>query len=134
MLWARVIRTSAPSISTEGMPPFRPWHFWTRRRFTIAMIDADHFKKLNDPYGHGFGDVVLGTLAERFVESFRPRDRVHRFGGEEFVILLPDIPLDQARPVLKRLRQRACGRDISDGEIEITQSVSIGAAEATGPS
>lgn len=104
----------------------------TGRRFNIVMIDADHFKKVNDEYSHGFGDVVLEALAERFVESLRPRDRVYRFGGEEFLVLLPDTPLDQARSVLERLRQRACGRYISDGETEITQSVSIGAAEATG--
>lgn len=104
----------------------------TGRRFTIAMIDADHFKKVNDQYGHGFGDVVLETLAERFVESIRPRDQVYRYGGEEFLVLLPDTPLDQARPVLERLRQRACGREISDGEIAVTQPVSIGAAESDG--
>lgn len=104
----------------------------TGRCFTIAMVDADHFKKVNDDYGHGFGDVVLETLAERFVESIRPRDRVYRYGGEEFLVLLPDTPLDQARSVLERLRQRACGREISDGEIAVTQPVSIGAAESAG--
>ena len=98
--------------------------------FTVALVDADHFKKVNDEYGHGFGDVVLETLAERFVESLRPRDRVYRYGGEEFLVLLPDTQLEQAISVLERLRQRACGREISDGEIAVTQSVSIGAAEA----
>ncbi len=102
------------------------------RRFTIAMVDADHFKKLNDEFGHGFGDVVLETLAERFVESIRPRDRVYRYGGEEFLVLLPDTPLDQARSVLERLRRRAGGSDISDGETAAKQTVSIGAAEAAG--
>jgi diguanylate cyclase (GGDEF)-like protein len=57
---------------------------------------------------------------------------VYRFGAEEFVVLLPDTLSDMARPVLERLRQRASGRKISDGENEITQSVSIGAAEADG--
>jgi diguanylate cyclase (GGDEF)-like protein len=104
----------------------------TGRRFTIAMIDADHFKKVNDEHGHGFGDVVLEALAERFIESLRPSDRVYRYGGEEFLVLLPDTPLDQARSVLERIRRRACGREISDGEIAVTQPVSIGAAEATG--
>jgi diguanylate cyclase len=102
------------------------------RRFTIAMIEADHFKKVNDKHGHDFGDVVLETLVKRFAENLRPRDRVYRFGGEEFMVLLSDTPLDQARSVQERLCQPASGRDISDGEIEITQSVSIGAAEADG--
>jgi diguanylate cyclase (GGDEF)-like protein len=104
----------------------------TGRCFTIAMVDADHFKKVNDDYGHSFGDVVLETLAERFVESIRPRDRVYRYGGEEFLVLLPDTPIDQARSVLERFRQRACRHDISDGETAITQTVSIGAAESAG--
>jgi diguanylate cyclase (GGDEF)-like protein len=102
------------------------------RSFTIAMIDADHFKKVNDEYGHGFGDIVLETLAERFVENIRPRDRVYRYGGEEFLVLLPETSLDRARALLERLRQRACGREISDGETAVTQTVSIGAAESAG--
>ncbi len=101
----------------------------TGRPFTVAMVDADHFKKVNDEYGHGFGDVVLETLAERFVESLRPRDQVYRFGGEEFLVLLPDTPLAKARPVLERLRLRACEREISDGKTAVNQSVSVGAAE-----
>jgi diguanylate cyclase len=101
----------------------------TGRPFTIAMVDADHFKRVNDKYGHSFGDVVLETLAERFVESLRPRDQVYRYGGEEFLVLLPDTPLAMARPVLERLRLRACGREISDGKTVVNLSVSVGATE-----
>jgi diguanylate cyclase (GGDEF)-like protein len=104
----------------------------TGRPFTVAMVDADHFKKVNDEHGHGFGDVCLETLAERFVESIRPRDQVYRYGGEEFLVLLPDTPLAKAKPVLERLRRRACERAISDGKTTITLSVSVGAAEAAG--
>ena len=67
-------------------------------------------------YGHSFGDVVLETLAERFVESIRARDRVYRYGGEEFLILLPETPLDQAGSLLERLRKRVSRLEISDGE------------------
>ncbi len=102
----------------------------TGRPFTIAMVDADHFKKVNDDHGHVFGDVCLETLAERFIESIRPRDQVYRYGGEEFLVLLPDTPLAKAKPVLERLRRRACERTISDGEIATNLSVSVGAAEA----
>lgn len=102
----------------------------TGRPFTVAMVDADHFKKINDDHGHGFGDVCLATLAERFIESIRPRDQVYRYGGEEFLILLPDTSLAKAKPVLERLRRRACERAISDGETAIDLSVSVGAAEA----
>ena len=103
----------------------------TGRPFTVAMVDADHFKKVNDDHGHVFGDVCLETLAERFIESIRPRDQVYRYGGEEFLVLLPDTPLAKAKPVLERLRRRACERAISDGVITISLSVSVGAAEAS---
>ena len=99
------------------------------RPFSIAMIDADLFKRVNDEFGHGFGDVVLETLSDRFVESLRPRDRVYRYGGEEFLVLLPETPLENSLPVLERLRRRASERTISDGVVSVRQSVSIGAAE-----
>lgn len=104
----------------------------TGQPFTIALVDADHFKKVNDDYGHGFGDVVLESLAELLVESLRPRDRVYRYGGEEFLVLLPDTPIATTGPVLERIRRRACAREISDGEVAVIQTVSIGAAEASG--
>lgn len=94
---------------------------------TVAMVDADHFKQVNDQHGHAFGDHVLQTLAERFVESLRPRDQVYRYGGEEFLLLLTDTPLDKAAPVLERLRLRAAEDDISDGKTAINITVSVGA-------
>lgn len=95
--------------------------------FTVAMIDADYFKQVNDTHGHAFGDIVLQTLAERFVESLRPRDQVYRYGGEEFLLLFPDTDLIQAWPVLERLRQRASAEPIGDGDVNITITVSVGA-------
>lgn len=92
----------------------------------LALIDADHFKKVNDDYGHNFGDAVLEELADRFEDSLRPRDRIYRYGGEEFLVLLPDTDLDQAEKVMERLRTRSSQRTIRDGEISITQTVSIG--------
>ncbi|MDR3414467.1 MAG: GGDEF domain-containing protein [Formivibrio sp.] len=101
----------------------------TGRHLTIAMLDIDEFKNTNDEYGHCFGDVVLETLAQRFVESLRPQDMVYRYGGEEFLVLLTDTSLEKAAPVLERLRQRACKNKISDGKNNVHQSVSIGLAE-----
>lgn len=97
------------------------------RPFAIAMVDADKFKQINDDFGHAFGDVVLETLAERFVDSLRPRDRVYRYGGEEFLLLLPDTPLAKAAPVLERLRRRASSCECSDGRTGVVVSVSVGA-------
>jgi len=96
---------------------------------TIAMVDADLFKQVNDEHGHAFGDHVLATLAERFLESLRPQDKVYRYGGEEFLVLLPHTPLHTALPVLQRLRMQAYSEAISDGDCEVMQSVSVGAAE-----
>lgn len=103
----------------------------TGRSFTIAMIDADHFKPVNDTYGHAFGDLVLESLAERFIASLRPRDAVYRYGGEEFLVLLPETALDAAAPVIERLRLKACSHEIGDAEHRITQTISIGAVEVS---
>lgn len=99
--------------------------------YSIAMIDLDHFKNVNDVHGHPVGDAVLEQMAERFSESVRPSDRVYRYGGEEFLVLLPATRSDAAYPVLDRLRQRACARPVTDGDIQLTQTVSVGLVEVT---
>jgi diguanylate cyclase len=99
--------------------------------YTIAMIDLDHFKSVNDQYGHPVGDAVLAQMAERFSESLRPRDRVYRYGGEEFLVLLPETASAAAEPVLERLRQRASSKLVTDGAIKITQTISIGFVEVS---
>jgi diguanylate cyclase len=71
----------------------------------VGLIDIDNFKKLNDTLGHAAGDVALQALAARVREQLRPQDTVARFGGEEFVVLLPDTPLAQAQEVLTRLQR-----------------------------
>jgi diguanylate cyclase len=98
------------------------------RPLTVAMVDADHFKNVNDTHGHDFGDVVLSVLADRFVESLRPGDLVYRYGGEEFLVLLPDTNVVGAQVVLERLRLRACSAPIAQGDIAVTLTVSIGVA------
>ncbi len=70
----------------------------------LAILDIDHFKKVNDTYGHLFGDEVLIMIANRMKQAFRSNDRLFRFGGEEFVIVLKNISLDQAGAVLDRFR------------------------------
>ncbi len=98
--------------------------------FTLAMVDVDHFKQVNDEFGHSFGDMVLTALGERFEASLRPKDNVYRYGGEEFLILLVDTPLEMAVPILERLRYRASRSPISDGDISVRVTVSVGAAQA----
>lgn len=72
---------------------------------SVALLDIDHFKTLNDSYGHDLGDQVLKHLVKVFGTALRPTDILARSGGEEFVILLPDTDLDQAEQVLTRLQQ-----------------------------
>ena len=70
----------------------------------LAVLDIDHFKLVNDRYGHLYGDEVLILLANRLRAQFRSQDRIFRFGGEEFVVLLRSVSLENARGALERLR------------------------------
>lgn len=97
---------------------------------SIAMVDADHFKRINDTWGHTVGDAVLVELAGRFEEALRPRDRVYRFGGEEFLIMLPDTSVETAISVLERLRKDVYRKPILSGRREVLQTVSAGVALA----
>jgi len=74
-------------------------------KLSIGLIDIDNFKKLNDSLGHAAGDVALQALAARVRDSLRPLDTVARFGGEEFVVLLPGLPVAEGQGVLTRLQR-----------------------------
>jgi len=71
----------------------------------LAVVDVDHFKGVNDRFGHLYGDEVLILIANLLQSSFRDQDRVFRFGGEEFVVLLRSTPLEQARRIIERFRE-----------------------------
>lgn len=75
------------------------------RPLSLLMIDLDHFKKVNDTYGHLAGDRVLQNLGAMCRESFREEDVVGRMGGEEFAVMLPETPLEKAMEVAERFRQ-----------------------------
>jgi diguanylate cyclase (GGDEF)-like protein len=75
------------------------------RRFTIAMLDVDHFKKFNDTYGHDVGDQVLRMVASK-MRDVGGSGRPYRYGGEEFTIVFPGKGIDDALPYLEALRQR----------------------------
>jgi len=70
----------------------------------LAVIDVDHFKTVNDRFGHLYGDEVLILIANLLQSSFRTQDRVFRFGGEEFVVLLRSTTLENARRIIERFR------------------------------
>lgn len=73
---------------------------------SVIMVDIDHFKKINDTYGHPLGDVVIRNVAQTILKCIRGDDIAVRFGGEEFVVLLPDTTLDGATKVAETIRSR----------------------------
>ncbi|WP_405130605.1 sensor domain-containing diguanylate cyclase [Paenibacillus sp. FSL H8-0317] len=95
-----------------------------QRHFSLLVVDIDHFKSVNDTYGHPIGDLVLGNLAGLLQTVSRSMDVVARYGGEEFVIILPDCEEEQAIGIAERYRSQVASADW--GEYKIT--VSIGAA------
>jgi diguanylate cyclase (GGDEF)-like protein len=95
---------------------------------SISMIDIDHFKKINDSYGHTVGDQVLFQLANILQESVRDPDTVGRYGGEEFLVVLPNTRLKDAAGQAARLCKRVRETDINIGEL-IRMTISIGVAE-----
>ena len=94
----------------------------------VAMIDLDHFKRVNDTWGHAAGDQVLADLGQLFREHVRPRDVVARFGGEEFVLLLAGLSTEEAVDVCERLRQRVELLDWSAVAPGLHLTISIGLA------
>jgi diguanylate cyclase (GGDEF)-like protein len=95
---------------------------------SISMIDIDHFKKVNDSHGHTVGDQALFQLANILQESVRNPDTVGRYGGEEFLVVLPSTRLQQAAEQAARLCKHIREADIDVGEI-LRLTVSIGVAE-----
>jgi diguanylate cyclase (GGDEF)-like protein len=92
-----------------------------------VMVDIDHFKMINDRYGHGAGDDVIRDVAKRLAAAVREVDLVCRYGGEEFAVLLADISPDDARRVADRIHAAVGGEPIAsrEGDIQVTASVGL---------
>lgn len=99
-----------------------------RAALTYVMIDLDHFKKINDQYGHLVGDRALESCANVLREGLRAHDIVARYGGEEFALLLPETDLAGARVVAERYRKRIEDTVVSIGEHTIKLTASLGVA------
>lgn len=99
----------------------------TGEPFAVMMADIDHFKTVNDTYGHAVGDTILREIASRVSDNLRSIDLVARFGGEEFLVVMPGTDAERAGPAANRLRARICDDPIilEDGR-EITVTVSVG--------
>jgi two-component system cell cycle response regulator len=99
------------------------------RMLSVVLLDIDHFKNVNDQFGHKSGDHTLQQVAKILTDSLRNYDRVGRWGGEEFILVLPDTQLNDATTVAERIRVRMAEMKISleNGET-ISIHVSLGAA------
>jgi len=101
---------------------------------SVLLLDIDHFKSINDTYGHDAGDEVLREFANRVRALTRGIDIVARFGGEEVVVLMPDTPLEGAHTVAERIRERIGATPFSihrgTRTVEITVSIGVAARRA----
>jgi len=107
-----------------------------RQQLTLALIDVDRFKSLNDTHGHSAGDLVLRELGAILRHSFRQSDTVGRYGGEEFVVILPEMNIEDAERKLESLRERIARTPIelnADGKtVALTISAGLAGLPADG--
>ncbi len=96
---------------------------------SLAMIDLDHFKQVNDTFGHLAGDAVLTNLAKLFGRYFRSVDFIARYGGEEFVVILPETPLTGAVLTCERIRMAVAKNEVYVNQHTIRITISAGIAE-----
>lgn len=107
----------------------------SKKAMAVLMMDIDHFKSINDTHGHAVGDEILKIFARRVQDSLRSFDLVARLGGEEFVVILPDISTDMAYFIAERLRKMiaeepfACGA--AGGKVNVTTSIGATIVDGT---
>jgi len=94
--------------------------------YALMIADIDHFKRVNDTYGHLVGDLALKTVARCISENLRPHDLLVRFGGEEFAVLLPETDEAEAIAVAERLRTMVALAEIRYADISFCTTISIG--------
>ncbi len=94
----------------------------------VVMFDVDHFKQVNDTYGHAAGDAVLQRIGKVLMDLVRNEDVVCRYGGEEFVCILRGLTLDQGELFADRVRRSIAAQTVTSGEHEIVVTVSLGVA------
>jgi diguanylate cyclase (GGDEF)-like protein len=97
---------------------------------SVLMVDIDHFKSVNDRYGHAVGDEAIKAMADACLRGKRKSDIVGRVGGEEFAVLLPETSLSRARIVAERIRKRIAAQSMKAHEVHFQITASIGVAEA----
>jgi diguanylate cyclase (GGDEF)-like protein len=101
---------------------------------SLLLADLDHFKRINDTYGHLAGDAVLREVAQRMRTVLRPYDRIGRYGGEEFLLVLPDCHVPGALALAERLRLAVGeeGMALAEGMVSVTLSIGIATSDMAG--
>lgn len=100
-----------------------------KRPLSLLMFDIDHFKRVNDTLGHPAGDEVIRHVAKIGSDGLRTSDFIGRYGGEEFVVILPEVPADGAVVVAERIREHVAGTPATFNGRSIEVTISIGVAE-----
>lgn len=133
------LRLRANSDSLTGLPNHErglglldeAWHRSRGRRpLCVMMADLDHFKAVNDEHGHVIGDSVLRECAARIRAAIRRRDKLSRYGGEEFLLILEDTATATATEVAQRILERMSAAPIKVNELAVPLTISIGICEA----
>jgi diguanylate cyclase (GGDEF)-like protein len=101
----------------------------TREPFAVMMLDLDHFKRINDQHGHPVGDLALKHVAKVLTSAMRKGDSVARFGGEEFIVLMPGTRLNDAEPLAEKLRGVLEASPLTHSAGAVNLSVSVGVAQ-----
>jgi diguanylate cyclase (GGDEF)-like protein len=99
--------------------------------FSVIMMDIDNFKRVNDTYGHPFGDIVLKGLSEVLTTNVRCTDTVFRYGGEEFLIVCAGTNKEQAVQVAEKVRKAFAAKKFPHGDEDLSFTISLGVAECT---
>lgn len=128
------LQHSANTDAKTGLLNSRGWQLMARQQLSqaesagtpaaVLLIDLDHFKRVNDTHGHLAGDVVLKAVADILVRELRGYDAVGRYGGEEFIALLPGVECQAAVAIAERLRLRICTADPAE-LLSVTASVGV---------
>ncbi len=135
----RELHALASTDSLTGLGSRRHFYEMAEREFYLSrrnghplaamMIDIDHFKTINDTYGHAAGDFVLQGVAQQCTDSLRAGDLIGRYGGDEIVILLPDTTLESALAAADRIRKKAIALDTPAGPVHATLSMGVSAGD-----
>lgn len=119
----------------RGMREYLDYEYKRSKRsktdMSLLLCDIDHFKKVNDTYGHDAGDYVLEQLAQMFTGSLRGQDKISRWGGEEFLFLLPETNGFEAYTLAEKIRKSVDSATFKFNQTEIKITVSIGLKEVT---